>query len=220
MPRPHHLAWACCIVPLAITHAVWFVHLQAGLIEACNPYLDGCVSVSRAARSGDGLFAFRAVMLPYCTLLIAFWWLCRAWFAAAGPVPRRVTAAAWLGCIAAGFLALYVTYLGADGDTARFMRRYGINVFFGFTVLAQMLLVSTIGAAGAGHGARRVLTALCAALLLLGLASIPLQQIVDDRAALLNSIEWIYSVLMVSVYAVIGGIWRAQRLRLPLPAAG
>lgn len=212
---PHHLAWACCLVPILATHLAWGWNVQAGLIEACNPYLDGCTSISRAARTGNALFLFRPLMLPYCLLLAAFWWLTASWFGLRlGQRPRRATAAAVLGTIAAAFLALYVTFLGEEGDTARFLRRYGINVFFGFTVLAQMLVTSALAGTGIGTGTRRALTALCALMLALGLASIPLQHLVADRDALLNAIEWNYALLMVSVFALFAGTWRRQHYRL------
>ena len=203
--RAHWLAYAAFVVPLAAAHAALAINVHAGLIEACNPYLDGCTSISRAARSGSALYLFRPLMLPYCALLAGFWWLVAAWFAhRADRLPRRVLAAALLGTVAAAFLALYVTYLGEDGESARFMRRYGNNLFFGFTV----------NLTGASMAHRRTLTALCAVMLVLGIASIPLQHWVDDRGALLNAIEWNYALLMVCVFALIGRIWQRQGFRL------
>jgi hypothetical protein len=37
-------------------------------------------------------------------------------------------------------MILYVTFLGTEGATYQLMRRYGINVYFGGTFLAQVLL--------------------------------------------------------------------------------
>lgn len=55
-----------------------------------------------------------------------------------------------------------------------------------------------------------------AALILLGLASLPLQFIVDDRRALLNAIEWWYALLMVVTYALMGWVWWRENWRFDL----
>ena len=72
----------------------------------------------------------------------------------------------------------------------------------------------TLTCTGIGTGTRRALTALCALMLALGLASIPLQHLVADRDALLNAIERNYALLMVSVFALFAGTWRRQHYRL------
>jgi hypothetical protein len=61
------------LLPMVAAHAAYLlnVHEGAGLAAefVCMPYLDGCVSISRAARSGSGLTLFRALMLPSALLL-------------------------------------------------------------------------------------------------------------------------------------------------------
>ena len=58
---------------------------------------------------------------------------------------------------------------------------------------------------------------------MLGLASLPLQFIVEDRRAVLNALEWWYALLMVGTYALMGRVWQRQGWRLQLlhcPPAG
>jgi hypothetical protein len=82
-------------------------------------------------------------------------------------------------------------FLGVEGEIYQWLRRFGITVYFGGTVLAQMLLASL-------HGRRaRTLVAVCALLLVLGLASIPLQHFAADRDAAVNALEWTYALLMM-----------------------
>src|SRR3546814_1971991 len=67
------------LVPLLAAHLAWALSLRADLIPACNPYWDGCVSISRAARPGLGNHLFRLAMLPcaavqvLCRLAAAHW---------------------------------------------------------------------------------------------------------------------------------------------------
>ena len=41
---------AIALVMLLAAHLAWWLSLRAGYIEACNPYWEGCTSISRAAR--------------------------------------------------------------------------------------------------------------------------------------------------------------------------
>ncbi len=49
----------------------WPLALRLGRIEACNPFVDGCVSISRAARHGLPIHIFRALLLPAAALPVA-----------------------------------------------------------------------------------------------------------------------------------------------------
>lgn len=134
------------LLPMVAAHAAYLINIRAGQGLApeffCMPYLDGCVSISRAARSGPGLELFRWLMLPSAALLLWCWAELRAWL-------RRLPAgsarqAAWiagLGAVGAAFLVLYVTALGSEGEWYRWQRRYGVIFYFGGTALAQLLLV-------------------------------------------------------------------------------
>ena len=46
-----------------------------------------------------------------------------------------------LGVVSAFALAVYATFLGTEGDIYRFLRRYGVIVYFGFGYLAQLALM-------------------------------------------------------------------------------
>lgn len=212
------LAWLIGLWPLLAVHGAWLISLNAGLIPACIPYVEGCTSISRAARQPDAIQLFRAMMLPYVGLLALFWLLNARWCALLAPA-RVKTRGAMLGCgvVGAVFLALYATTLGVDGDFYRWLRRYGINLYFSLTVLAQMLLISIASRAEAlGPGLRRGFLVLLALLLGLGLASLPLQFLLegDARDALMNALEWQYALLMVAAYPLTGLAWRRSGFRI------
>ena len=205
------LAWLAGLTPLVAAHAAYLISASLELAPWCFPHFEGCISVSRAARQLPALHLFRALMLLTVVLMLLFWWLSAEWLRLLAPECRhRRLALLWLGGIGALFLGLYVTFLGVEGDTYRWLRRYGINVHLSFTVLAQILLTSALaGRPDVSATLHRAMVAMCAAMLLLGLSSLPLQFWVSDRDALLNAIEWSYCVLMGSFFPVAGLAWRA-----------
>lgn len=148
------------LVPVVAVHAAYLLNIRAdaGLAPEylCMPYIDGCISISRAARSGPGLTLFRWLMLPSAVLLAWCWRDLHAWLRElqAGTALRR----RWifgLGIAGAAFLVLYVTALGNDTEWYRWQRRYGVTVYFGGTALSQLLLVWVLWPLrrdlGAGH---------------------------------------------------------------------
>jgi hypothetical protein len=144
--RPVYVALLAGLLPIVAAHAAYVVNFQsdAGLLPEyrCMPYVDGCVSVSRAARSGPGLLLFRWLMLPSAFLLLLCWRDVHAWLRGlqAGTTLRRRWIAG-LGIAGAVFLVLYVTALGNESGWYNWQRRYGVTVYFGGTALAQLLLV-------------------------------------------------------------------------------
>ena len=212
------LAWATALWPVLIIHLAYLNSATHGHVPWCVPYWDGCTSISAAARSGTSIYLFRAAMLPWAGLLALYWWLAAQW------CRQRVPEAAWkrMAVLACGwggtlFYLLYATFLGEDGDLPRLLRRYGINLYFALTVLAQMWLISIATRRGVlSTLQRRGFLGLFAALIALGLASLPLQYLVDDRRALLNAIEWCYALLMVVGYALMGRVWQVERWRFHL----
>ena len=194
------------LLPIAAVHACYALSVQAGHVPLCFPYIEGCTSISRAARHGLANPLFKVVMLPVAALLMRFW-LQAATRLHDAARSRRVGAMRWIGMIGALFLVPYVVFLGLDGEFARWMRRYGVTVYFSFTVLAQMLLASLLPQGGL----RIALIGLCGAMLLLGLSSLPMQHLLADRDAVVNAIEWCYALLMSAGFVCAGIAWRRER---------
>lgn len=214
--RVEVVAWLAAIVPFVAANAAYLISATADLVPWCFPYLEGCTSVSRAARTGVANPIFRALMLPQAVILVLYWWLCAEWLR--GFAPQRVrtrVAVLGLGIVAALFLVLYATYLGVQGDFYQWMRRYGITVHFGCTVVAQILLTSVVARdARLPEWIRHGTLGLCAAMLILGLSSIPLQYLLPNKDAAVNALEWSYSVLMLAFFPLIGEAWRLSKFRL------
>lgn len=137
--QPVHTAWLLFWIPLLTVHITWIWSSWVGAIDTCLPYWSGCTSISRAARSSDALFLFRSVMTMNAVLLIIYWLQIGKFLSL---FKRSAVRLQCLGIIAAFFLVLYANFLGTQGDVYRLLRQYGVTIYFSFTVLAQMLLIS------------------------------------------------------------------------------
>jgi len=218
--RLEAIAWLAAILPLAAANVAYLISASQELVPWCIPYFEGCTSVSRAARAGAANTVFRSLMLPYSVVLALFWWLTALWLREFLPKRRRTRLALpALGLVAAAATGAYAVVLGADGDFYQWMRRYGITFSFAFTVLGEMLLTAAVAAdVRLPGGLRRAMIGMCVAMLLLGLVSIPLQYFTSSRSPAMNAVEWIYSVLMVSFFPLVGAAWRRTGFLTPAPS--
>jgi len=217
------LALGAGVIPIIATHAALLLNLLApdpllGDAFHCMPYWDGCVSVSRAVRSGPGLPLFRALMLPAAAALALTWISAGRWLAQLQPDAEtnagRLSA---MGVIGALFLVLYVSALGTEGAWYGWMRRYGVVVYFGLTALAQLLFVHALwplrGEPPLRH-LRRPLRALFALVLvewLGGVASVAKRVVLSD-AALINRvenvIEWWFALALSAAFVMVALVMR------------
>ncbi len=217
-PLPlHRLPWLLVVLPILAVHLSYALAASSADVPWCIPYIDGCTSISRAARNGIANIVFKSLMLPYAALLVLFWNQLSAWLQARRPdAVRRCRSVRFLGVTAAVFLAVYAVFLGIDGEFYQWMRRYGITVFFGFSVLAQMLTVALLSPlSGLGPRLRNSMLCFSALLLALGLLSLPLKHFSSDAKAAMNALEWTYAALMTLFYALIGMTLRVNGLNIP-----
>lgn len=212
--NPAWLALCCGLVPLIAVHLCYALAADEGRVPWCIPYIEGCTSISRAARHGLSNTIFKGLMLPTAALIGLFWILAalrlREYAVSRRP---RLHAMRALGLIGALFLVLYASFLGIEGEVYQLLRRYGVTVYFSFTVLAQLLLASLLPV---GSTARQSLVGLCGVMLLLGLASVPLQHLGAHRDTAINAIEWCYALLMTSGFVVVAWEWQTAGFRLSL----
>lgn len=212
------LALAAGLLPAVAALLAYAIALHEGLAPACNPFVEGCVSISRAARHGLANHVFRALVLPAAVLQALTWLLqARALALAAPPASRRSAAAlAVLGVAAGVALVLYGSFLGTEGQAYRWLRRYGTVVYFGGTCLAMLLLgraLQRLHARGALHFARgpeRMLLGLFGAIVLLGLGNTLGAAWADDalRDRIENATEWWGSLGLTLAFMVLAWLWR------------
>jgi len=225
---PFAFAVLAGVLPIVAATAAYLLNLRYGQqLEprfACFPFTDGCVSISRAVRSGPGLHLFRAVMLPVAVLMFVTWACVGAWLKAQNLCrARRRRWVVGLGAVGAVFLVVYATWLGTDGEWYRWLRRYGVTFYFGATALAQLLLLWILwpqrraAAGGRLAGPIATLAALVGMQWVLGVFSSLKRLVIDDPAMLdrvENVIEWWFAVPMVLAFLAIALLFRRTGFHL------
>jgi hypothetical protein len=203
-------------LPLAGIALAFPLAVSEGQFPACNPLIEGCVSISRAARHGLPNHLFRALLLPAAVLQGLVWWLSAPWLRAIGSPPTRLLRwVPWLGLAAMMFLILYGTFLGTEGTWYRWMRRYGVIFYFGFTCILMLVVSGAVHRAATDHGrlrtSARVLLALCLALPFLGVVNSIAPLLMADPAAVdrfENATEWWGGLVFTLFFGMIAVLWR------------
>lgn len=217
------LALLAGLLPAAAALIAWSLAVHEGLAPACNPFVEGCVSISRAARHGLPNHVFRALVLPAAVLQALAWLLQARALSLTAPAPMRRSALvlAVLGVACGVALVLYGSFLGTEGATYRWLRRYGTVVYFGGTCLAMLVLgraLQRLHALGALHLPRaheRVLLGLFGAIVLLGVGNTLGAAWADDalRDRIENATEWWGSLGLTLTFLVLADLWRRWALR-------
>lgn len=216
------------LLPLVATVVAYRLSIRLGLVPECNPFLDGCVSISRAARHDLPNILFRALMLPAAVLQSMCWLLCPGWLRTLGARPDRLQRSLpALGVAVGVFLVLYGSFLGTEGEGYRWMRRYGVSFYFGLTCIGMLIVSDQMWRQlRAGRHERRIATALvvlCALLPLLGLAHLLLPLWWSKPAtkdALENLTEWWGGAIFTVFFFVLAWAWRSTGFGLRLHSVG
>lgn len=221
-PHPNHsiglgwLAWLTGLLPILGVTASAYIAMSQGLVPACNPFLEGCTSVSATGRQFPASLAFRAALLPAAALTALFWLACWHWLRHLGsPGGLGVHLIPLAGLLAGVFLVVYVSFLGTESDIYSFMRRFGVIHYFSMTFLGQLLVTRAVyRLPGPPLGPRRMMLALCTAMLVLGLASILVDLAAWDTDAVENIMEWNGALLMMFFFPTVAWAWQRTGFRL------
>lgn len=214
------------LLPLVATVMAFLLSVRLGLIPACNPFVDGCVSISRAARHDLPNILFRTLVLPAGVLQAWCWVLCPAWLRSIGaPRGRGLRTLPWLGAVAGICLVVYGSFLGTEGEGYRWMRRYGVAFYFGFTCIGMLITSGEMQRHLRGGQRTRQVTntmlALCFALPLLGLVHVllPLALPPDRHDALQNVTEWWAAAIFTLFFFVLAWAWQVTKFAASFGAA-
>ena len=205
--------------PIFAIHASYLIAIRSGVLPACIPYIEGCISISATGRYPPSSFLFKSVMMPEAILMAVYWLFSVAWLRSlsrtAGRSDKVGTSIAVFGVAGALFLIVYVTFLGTQGPVYDFMRRFGVYLYFLFTVIAQLILVGKIMSVSSDLRIRGVVAItkiqLAVALIpfALGILNLVLKAVLEDADAAENIIEWIFALLMQSYFLLSYFSWRA-----------
>ena len=213
------VALLAAIVPFLAVHATYLLAAAHGQVEWCFPYLDSCASISATGRQPPASYLFRATMLPAAVILGAYWWLSHLWLGQLQRCEGHAHSAVnnWmlaLGLLACLGLVLYVTVLGEAGSAWARQRRIGTVLFFSFTYVAQLLLLSQLRRlrgqlATVPESLLRAMGLLCAALLATGVLTVFLQA--WDKAWYItveDAFEWVLALMLQLNFLLGYLVWR------------
>lgn len=206
------------LLPIVAIHLSLVVAIHAGSIPACIPYFEGCASVSATGRYEPATFIFKPAMMSEWTILV-FYWLCNVvWLRSlAAEADRDAKTGRWIGILGvAGALALiiYVTFLGTQAPFYEFMRRFGVYLYFLFSVIAQIMLARhtiNLGHALDLAGLARIGKAQMVLALIpfaLGALNLILKATLADPDPAENVIEWFFALLMHVYFVLTYYAWR------------
>jgi len=161
-------------------------------------------------------------MIAYAVLMIWFWLYTKQWLVQILDEASKLTnTILWLGIVGTLFLMVYIDFLGTTGEINRFMRRYGIMIYFTFTPLAQVLLLKlhyrALESGATANLKKPVLQYQLYVLLLMSIIGVI--SIILDVAQLKtyqseNIVEWTFALLMNIYFAGMIFIWRDFRYYL------
>ena len=209
------LALLAGLLPVVATLLAWSISTAQGLIPACIPFIDGCVSVSRAAREGLANTLFRALVLP-AAVLQGLVWLCPArWLGTMLPPYRLLDALAPLGLVVALALVAYGAFLGTEGPAYRWLRRWGTIVYFGGTCVCLLIAGGGVqravraGKLVLARVAERALVGLAAALVGIGLVHALLAAVFGEplKGRVENMAEWWAALIFQLGFLALAFAW-------------
>lgn len=194
---------------IGINLAYW-IGVNADVLPACFPYIDGCTSISSTGRYPPGDRLFRAVMLPQSVLLAVTWYVAVLWLRSLSSGKRSGNAVLFFGLIGAAALILYVSYLGTKEPFYELMRRFGIYLYFIGTVFAQMILTLSLQRSPV----RQAMLWILAIPWLLGILNFAQKSLRAEPARMENAIEWIVSLLIQAWFLLLYLAWRNTGFRI------
>jgi hypothetical protein len=215
------------LLPLAAALAALFLSIGLELVPACNPFFEGCTSISRAGRHGLPNHIFRALMLPAATLQAIVWVLVARWLAGLAEDGKAPRSLAPLGVLAGVALVLYGGFLGTEGMVYRMLRQYGTAIYFGFTCICALLAAGALqravaaGRLAARRGVLGVVLALGAALVLLGIANAVVATFFGEemKDRIENATEWWGALIFQVGFAALALLWWRLDVRAGLSEA-
>lgn len=208
-------------VPIVGINLAFLLGVGSDILPACNPYFEGCVSISATGRQLPGALMFRGTMFPQAALLAILWYFTAAWLRALQAVPPVSTL--WLlmsGFAGALALILYVAFLGTEQPFYEFMRRIGVYFYFFGTWLAQLLCARALMQITRGETnselrpLANLMVWICALPCILGIANVTVPYMLAEKDQAQNVIEWIVALLMQGNFFVLYAAWVKSGFRV------
>ena len=192
-----------------------FVVDQIGRSGFTIPYIDGSLSISRAARTYPSYLLFKPSMIVTAIILIQYWISNNNLFKKIEDINDKNKLFLFFGVGSALFLISHSIFLGINFeiDLYKFLRRVVLLGFIIFEVIAQMLLVINLIKIKGQIGEfinKKILTAkiiLVSVLVIVALLSAPILNS-SEYTHFKHALEWNYFLGVVSFYLLTYLFWK------------
>jgi hypothetical protein len=193
-----HLPLFIALLPVCAVTVAYTLAAAYELVPGCNPFLEGCTSISATGRYAPASYVFKPAHLLQ-SLMLAMLWMRLPRELPGGR--RDIEAARISGLVGAAALVVYTLTLGSQTPLYEFMRRFGIYFFFAGTLLAQLLsaLAYRSAAIARPRGGRWIPNAMLVVALgplVLGIVNFAAKAVLADPDPTENRIEWIAALIM------------------------
>ena len=202
------------LTPLVGINIAYWIGAGNDVLPSCNPYLDGCTSISSTGRYPPGDRVFRATLLPQATVLAFTWYFAVLWLKSLRPDSRAGNTILVAGIVGAIALVLYVSYLASNDPFYEIMRSYGVYLYFGGTALAQLVLSLALERSLM----QRAMVWMTVTPWALGIVNFAQKEILGSLNSNENRIEWIASFLMQAWFLLLWVEWRKTRFTVSVNA--
>lgn len=193
------------VLPTLAININYGIAVSEGYVELCNPYWDGCTSISATGRNGTAFLFFKATMLPIALLYFYYWSLCSRLLNRMGYEKQTIRN---LGFFAVFALILYTISLGALGDNFRLLRRIGIIFYFTLTYLCQLLIVYRLGVLGRQDFSQTLQKLMCLFILSIGVLTLFLDVLLPNYDDYEDAFEWSIALLLHINFLLAAWDWR------------
>lgn len=218
--RLYPLALGAALLPLVTIHITYLLSASYGQVDWCIPYIHSCTSISATGREPPAYFVFKGLMIPAAVLLALYWLLSAAWLKTLGCQRhhwRKILVA--LGLIASTGLVFYTVALGWIDPVYRLQRHIGVSTFFGFSLLAQLLVTWLLESTpavktGLATGLRRLKIAI-GTVFVTGLASVVIGFVSPDLYRRSDdAFAWSLTLLLCIHTLLTADLWRQAGWRM------
>jgi hypothetical protein len=212
------LAINSCLVLITQFHEL-FPNQEHIVHNSLWPYLDGGLSISRAARPYPSWLIFKPAMFLTSFLLIKYWYLNRDIILNFNKSYRHVKKIVFFGVGSAITLTIHSIFLGIefDNNLYKLFRRVIMVVFITFEVTAQAYLVAALYSFKdqliklINFKVLRLKLILVSTLIVVAIIAIPIISWPGDTFKFLkHALEWDYFLGVVTFYLLTYFMWRKK----------
>jgi hypothetical protein len=132
------------IIPCITIILCLITTIYLNVLDLCNPFVNGCYSISRVGRSYPVVLLFKPMMIITVILMISFFFEHYRIFKKFLLNKIFLNIILLSGFVSSFSLLVYIIFLGVEGSELwRFMRRGGIFIYIISLIISQFLIILT-----------------------------------------------------------------------------